>query len=69
MLADRQTTGGYPIIGFVASVDLPTLGQLKPGDKFKFKEISSREAQWLLLEREKGMKAIKIGINSLLYGR
>ena len=69
LLADRQTTGGYPIIGFVASVDLPTLGQLKPGDKFKFKEISLREAQWLFLEREKGMKAIKIGINSLLYGR
>lgn len=29
---DHPTTGGYPVIACVASVDLPALGQLRPGD-------------------------------------
>ncbi len=32
LMADGQTTGGYPRIGEVASVDLPLIAQLKPGD-------------------------------------
>ena len=31
MLADRQSTGGYPKIATVISADLPRLGQLRPG--------------------------------------
>ncbi|MEM6666503.1 MAG: carboxyltransferase domain-containing protein, partial [Pseudomonadota bacterium] len=34
--ADRQTLGGYPVIGLVASIDWPRLGQLLPGDAFRF---------------------------------
>ncbi|MGC8140626.1 KipI antagonist, partial [Salmonella enterica] len=44
LLADRQTTGGYPKIGQVATVDLPYMAQLKPGDKIKFVEVSHEEA-------------------------
>ncbi|MCB6769084.1 KipI antagonist, partial [Phocaeicola vulgatus] len=40
LLADRQTTGGYPKIAQVAFVDLPLLAQLKPGDKLRFKKIT-----------------------------
>jgi biotin-dependent carboxylase-like uncharacterized protein len=39
MMADRQTTGGYPRIACVVSEDLPYIAQLKPGDKVKFKEV------------------------------
>jgi len=39
MMADRQTTGGYPRIACVISEDLPYLAQLKPGDKLRFKEV------------------------------
>ncbi|MBM3525153.1 MAG: biotin-dependent carboxyltransferase family protein, partial [Alphaproteobacteria bacterium] len=33
LMADRQTTGGYPKIATTATASLPTLAQLKPGDR------------------------------------
>jgi biotin-dependent carboxylase-like uncharacterized protein len=36
LMADRQTTGGYPKIGVVISADLPLAGQLAPGDWIEF---------------------------------
>lgn len=62
LLADRQTTGGYPKIGQVAFVDLPLLAQAKPGDKLRFVEISHEKAQRLYLEREWKLKELKQGI-------
>jgi antagonist of KipI len=62
LLADRQTTGGYPKIGQIASVDLPLMAQLKPGDHVKFAEISHQEAQQLYLEQEKHIQLLKQGI-------
>ena len=59
LLADRQTTGGYPKIGQVATVDLPYIAQLKPGDKIKFVEVSHEEAQRLYLEREREIQQLK----------
>jgi antagonist of KipI len=52
LMADRQTTGGYPRIGEVASVDLPLVAQLKPGDHLRFRRASLDEAQALYLARE-----------------
>ncbi len=46
MMADRQTTGGYPKIGVVASADIPLLAQCLPGkSKVRFQESSVEEAQ------------------------
>ncbi len=39
LLADRQTTGGYPKIATVISADLPTLGQMRPGDRIRFEAV------------------------------
>jgi biotin-dependent carboxylase-like uncharacterized protein len=36
LMADRQTTGGYPKIGVVIGADLPLAGQLAPGDWIAF---------------------------------
>jgi antagonist of KipI len=36
LMADRQTTGGYPRLGDVIAVDLPLLAQLRPGDRVHF---------------------------------
>lgn len=52
LMADCQTTGGYPRIAQVAAVDLPLCGQLKPGDALNFKEIGPREAEMIYIERE-----------------
>jgi biotin-dependent carboxylase-like uncharacterized protein len=45
LLADHQTTGGYPKIATVISADLPAAGRLKPGDEIGFVAVSVAEAQ------------------------
>jgi antagonist of KipI len=45
LMADRQTTGGYPVLGHVASVDLPLLAACSPGASVTFREISVEAAQ------------------------
>lgn len=66
LMADRQTTGGYPKIAQVASVDLPQLAQAKPGDNLSFKEISLDEAQQLYLDREKEINQLKLSIELMM---
>jgi len=44
MLADRQTTGGYPKIACVARVDLDLLAHLRPGDRVGFVPVSAQDA-------------------------
>jgi antagonist of KipI len=63
LLADRQTTGGYPKIGQIASVDLPMMAQLKPGEKVRFTEVSHEEAQRLYLNQEEQIQQLKQGIS------
>lgn len=48
MMADHQTVGGYTKIANAISVDIPILGQMKPGNMLKFKEIRLNEAHALL---------------------
>lgn len=44
LMADRQTTGGYPKIATVITADLPVAGQLGPGDWIRFVPCSPQEA-------------------------
>lgn len=62
LLADRQTTGGYPRVAVVASVDIPMFGQLKPGSAITFVEVTIEEAEQLLFDSEQDMKRLKIAI-------
>lgn len=59
LMADRQTTGGYPRIGNVVSVDLPLLAQLKPGDYVTFEKITMEEAAQLYIKQETSMSLLK----------
>jgi antagonist of KipI len=46
MLADRQTTGGYPKIATVISADIPLLAQCVPGQsRVRFEAVGIEEAQ------------------------
>ncbi|WP_018665354.1 biotin-dependent carboxyltransferase family protein [Heyndrickxia acidiproducens] len=62
LLADRQTTGGYPKIAQVISADLPLMAQLKPGDEVQFTEISLQAAQSLYIERERKIGMLRSGL-------
>ena len=63
LLADRQTTGGYPKIAQISTVDLSLMAQAKPGDRLRFSEITHQEAQLLYLNREKQLDQLKHGIS------
>lgn len=63
LLADRQTTGGYPRVAQVAAVDLPIFAGLKPGDEVRFQLIMHQEAERLLLDRERDMDILRAGIS------
>lgn len=45
LLADRQTTGGYPKIATVLTADLPKLAQRRPGDSVTFTAVDAAEAE------------------------
>ncbi|MDQ0252840.1 antagonist of KipI [Evansella vedderi] len=62
LLADRQTTGGYPRIGQVVSVDISLMAQLKPGDSCRFKEVTVQEAEQLYLKREHELNELRTGV-------
>ena len=54
LMADRQTTGGYPKIATVITADLPIAGQLAPGDWIEFAPCT-REAALDALKRQRGL--------------
>jgi biotin-dependent carboxylase-like uncharacterized protein len=62
LLADRQTTGGYPKIATVVSADMPALGRLVPGAKVAFEAvgIEAAEAAARQLAAELGSMADRI---------
>lgn len=65
LMADAQTTGGYPRIGEVASVDLPLLAQLRPGDHVRFRACSLEDAQSAYVAREQELARAQRAITLL----
>jgi antagonist of KipI len=55
LMADRQTTGGYPKIAVVISADLHLAAQMAPGDTVRFKTTTLSEAYALIKERRAGL--------------
>jgi antagonist of KipI len=58
LMADRQTTGGYPKIGTVITADLPVAGQLAPGDWIEFRESTRADAIAALREQETALSGL-----------
>ena len=59
LLADYQTTGGYPVIGVAAGLEAPRLAQLRPGDALRFQPCTLAAAHRLLAEREQRLAVIR----------
>jgi antagonist of KipI len=59
LMADHQTTGGYPRIASVVKADLPKLAQLNPTEQLIFKFITLHEAEKLLVERQTQLEEIR----------
>lgn len=68
LLADRQTTGGYPKIAHVISADLPKLAQAKPGDRITFQMTTMTDAQKRLFDQETRLEFITARIHEKRKG-
>ena len=58
LLADCQTTGGYPRLAQVISADVGCLAQALPGARLRFRQVALAEAQALYLAREQQLRAL-----------
>ena len=59
LMADRQTTGGYPQIAVVITADLPLAGQLGPGDWVEFEVCRRADAIAALVAQEGRLLAVR----------
>jgi antagonist of KipI len=59
LMADRQTTGGYPRIATLISADLGIAGQRAPGDTLSFRLCSAADALSALIARENALLALE----------
>ena len=58
LMADRQTTGGYPQIATVITADLPLAGQLAPGDWIEFTLCTRTEAIAALKAEDEALRVV-----------
>jgi KipI family sensor histidine kinase inhibitor len=59
LMADRQTTGGYPQIAVVITADLSVAGQLAPGDWIEFEVCRRTDAIAALIAAERKLLALR----------
>lgn len=62
LMADHQTTGGYPRIGHICAADLSPVAQLGANDSLNFGLISIEEAESLALLFEKNLRLLKTAV-------
>jgi antagonist of KipI len=62
LLADAQTTGGYPRLAQVITADFSALAQARPGQQLRFQEVSLAEAQALYLAQEHRLRELQRAI-------
>lgn len=60
LMADCQTTGGYPRLGNVISVDLSLLAQLGPGQTLSFQAVTLEEAHRLYYRQELFFRTLEL---------
>jgi len=59
LMADHQTTGGYPRLGHVITAHLPKLAQLRPSDCVQFKQTTIDKAEKLLFAQQKELSILQ----------
>ena len=59
LMADRQTSGGYPQLAVVITADLPLAGQLGPGDWVEFEVCRRADAIAALVALEGKLLAVR----------
>ena len=60
LLADHQTTGGYPVIATVIAVDLGKVAQRMPGESLRFYRVERDEALDALRAERRALDGVRI---------
>lgn len=73
LMADHQTTGGYPRIANIISAHLPLLAQMGPGATVHFQKTSPESAEEKMMQEQKRLlqiqKECKLAIQKWLDGQ
>lgn len=69
LLSDRQTVGGYPILGYVASIDLPILARAHPKSFVSFTQIRHSDAQKKYVDLHRLLSFVEISLSKRLPSR
>jgi antagonist of KipI len=64
LMADHQTTGGYPLLGQVIQADWPRLAQLGPGNRLQLQVVGMQEAVELYRAELAFLARLRVGVNS-----
>lgn len=59
LLADHQTTGGYPRIANITSAHLPTIAQMKPNDPLFFSVTDVHSAEQKLIQQHNYLLSVQ----------
>ncbi len=62
LLADAQTTGGYPVLGKVIEADLPNAAGLRPGDEIRWQVVTVEKAEAARRDLEATIAAVRESI-------
>ncbi|MGH2492949.1 MAG: hypothetical protein ACRDF9_15745, partial [Candidatus Limnocylindria bacterium] len=59
LLADHQTTGGYPVIATVIGADLGKVAQSQPGESLRFYRVDRVEAVDALRAERRALDGVR----------
>ena len=69
LMADHQTTGGYPRIGHIISAEFSSLAQMRVGEKFTLKKTDLFTAEKLLLVQQRNLLQVQNACNFHLQSK
>jgi antagonist of KipI len=59
LMADHQTTGGYPKVAHVLSADLPMLAQMRPNENMRFRLVDLKEAEDAYIDQQQYLQDLE----------
>ena len=59
LLAEHQTTGGYPVALCVITADIPIAAQVRPGDEVRFERVDRTGAREALADAAARLRAVR----------
>ena len=63
LMADHQTTGGYPRVGHLISADFSSSAQMRAGEKFSLVKTDIATAEKLIFEQQRSLQQLQNACN------